>query len=69
MNDNVNSPSHYKRGGLECIDVIRAELGEGFTDYCYGNAIKYLWRWRDKNGVEDLRKCQKYITWIIEEME
>lgn len=69
MNDNVNSPLHYQRGGLECIDVIRAELGIGFIDYCYGNAIKYLWRWREKNGIEDLKKCHKYIEWMIESTE
>lgn len=40
--DEVNHPSHYTNGDIECIDAIRAALGkEGFIAYCRGNAIKY----------------------------
>ena len=67
--DNVNHPSHYCAGGVECIDGIRAVLGQGFVDYCQGNAIKYLWRWRHKGGVEDLRKAQVYLGWMIKTVE
>lgn len=43
--DNVNHPEHYTSGGVECIDAIRASLGDKeFADYCKGNIIKYLWR-------------------------
>ena len=59
MNDNVNHPDHYTSGGIECID-------KEFADYCKGNIIKYLWRYRRKNGVEDLRKAQVYLNWMIE---
>lgn len=70
MADNVNKPAHYQIGGVETIDVIRAKLGEGFGYYCEGNAIKYLTRWRQKGGVEDLRKASVYLGWLIEsEME
>ena len=65
--DNVNHPSHYTQGGIECIEAIKASLGmDGFCDYCKGNVQKYLWRWRDKGGVEDLEKAQVYLGWLIE---
>ena len=45
MSDAVNKPAHYHGEGVECIDAIRAALGqEGFIAYCRGNAIKYAWR-------------------------
>lgn len=65
--DNVNHPSHYTQGGIECIEAIKASLGtDGFVDYCKGNVIKYLWRWRDKGGVEDIQKAQVYLGWLLE---
>lgn len=68
--DNVNHPEHYTSGGIECIDAIRASLGDKeFADYCKGNIIKYLWRYRLKNGVEDLHKAQVYLGWMIEAEE
>ena len=41
--------------------------GEGYEYYLQGNIIKYLWRYRYKNGVEDLEKAQWYLTKLIEE--
>lgn len=68
--DNVNHPEHYTSGGIECIDAIRASLGDPeFADYCKGNVLKYIWRYRHKNGVEDLRKAQVYLNWMIEAEE
>lgn len=64
--DMVLSPPHYQ-GKVECIESIRAQLGEdGFRDYCHGNVAKYLWRWREKGGVEDLRKAKWYLERMIE---
>ena len=66
MADNVSRPRHYTTGGIECIDAIRSALGpEGFRAYCIGNVIKYNWRYRHKNGAEDLRKAQVYLGWAI----
>ena len=66
-NDSVNSPAHYCRGGLECIDVIKAELTpEQYIGYLYGNVTKYLWRYQYKNGLEDLRKAAVYLGWLQE---
>ena len=65
-NDAVQHPSHYTHGGVECIEAIRASMTvDGFCDYCKGNIVKYIWRWRDKGGVEDLRKASVYLDWLI----
>ncbi len=68
MVDMVNHPPHYTRGGVECIDALASATAglEGLDAVCTANAIKYLWRWKQKNGVEDLRKAQWYITKLIE---
>jgi len=67
--DNVNSPSHYNQAGIECIDAIKASLGDGYQDYCKGNVMKYLWRYKYKNGIEDLKKAQWYLNSMVESME
>jgi hypothetical protein len=64
--DPVN-PSHYKQGGIECIEAIKAALGEGFPDYLRGNVMKYLWRYKEKGGVEDLRKSAWYLDRLFKE--
>ena len=67
MSDTVNHPPHYTAGGVECIDALTAAtVGlEGIEAVCTANAIKYLWRWKRKNGVEDLRKARWYIDRLI----
>ncbi|MDO4861737.1 MAG: DUF3310 domain-containing protein [Eubacteriales bacterium] len=68
--DAVNHPEHYTTGGIECIDAIRASLGnEDFASYCKGNVMKYIWRYRHKGGVEDLKKARVYLNWMIEAEE
>jgi hypothetical protein len=68
QDDAVNHPSHYTQGDIECIDAIKAALGEeGFKAYCRGACLKYLWRTEHKNGVEDLRKCAWYLNKLIQE--
>ena len=64
--DNVNKPPHYNQAGVECIEAIQAATDDGFEYYLQGNIIKYLWRYRYKNGVEDLKKAQWYLTKLIE---
>ncbi len=63
--DNVNNPVHYNKSGIECIDAIEAATGEGFEFYLQGNILKYLWRYRYKNGVEDLKKARWYLDKLI----
>ena len=66
MADNVNKPPHYNQSGIECIDAIQAATGDGYEYYLQGNILKYLWRYRYKNGIEDLRKAQWYLNKLIE---
>jgi len=67
MVDVVNSPPHYNQAGIECIDAIRAATGDGFQYYLQGNIMKYLWRYRYKNGLEDLKKARWYLDALIED--
>jgi len=64
--DNVNHPKHYNQYDIECIDAIRAALGSGFKEYLQGNILKYIWRHKYKNGVEDLKKARWYLDRLIE---
>tara|TARA_S200002703_G_scaffold1084_1_gene1867 strand:- start:341 stop:598 length:258 start_codon:yes stop_codon:yes gene_type:complete len=63
--DMVNHPKHYNESGIECIDALEAMLGDGFESYLQGNIVKYLWRYKYKNGVEDLKKAQWYLNKLI----
>lgn len=64
---NVNSPNHYSQGNIECIDAIESALSkEEFIGFLRGNIIKYNWRTRLKNGIEDLEKSKYYIDKLIE---
>ena len=69
--DMVNHPAHYTQGGIECIDAIKAAVTglTGIEAVCTGNIIRYIWRWKFKNGLEDLKKCRWYIDKLIEEVE
>ena len=66
--DTIN-PAHYKQGDVECIDAIKASTGDGFTGYLTGNVLKYVWRWKLKNGIEDLKKARWYLDRLIGELE
>lgn len=61
--DNVNHPEHYANScSLECIDAMLIAYGEqAVYDFCICNAFKYLWRYKNKNGLEDLCKADWYI--------
>ena len=66
----VKSPTHYQTGLIETIESIKNILGhEKFQAYCIGNVIKYLSRYREKNGLEDLKKAKTYIGFIIKSYE
>ena len=69
--DMVNHPVHYTQGGIECIDCIKsATVGKvGIEAFCVGNAIKYLFRYEEKNGIEDVKKARWYIDRLIKELE
>ena len=67
--DNVNHPKHYNMGKFETIEIIKDITGDGFESYLLGNVIKYLARYKYKNGTEDLKKARWYLNKLIEELE
>ena len=68
MSDNINHPAHYNQNGIECIEVIRAAIGDsGTADFCMGCAIKYLYRARHKgHEIEDIQKANWYLAKYVE---
>lgn len=67
MNDNVNHPKHYETGRFECIEVMEEALGiEAVRGFCLCNAFKYIYRCRNKNGLEDIKKADWYLKKLIE---
>ena len=63
--DDINHPAHYTQGKLECIDAI-----EGLElPFHEAQILKYIVRWRYKNGIQDLYKARWYLNRIIEKME
>lgn len=71
MSDMVNHPKHYTAGKVECIDALEAATSQftGIEAVYTANAIKYLWRWKQKNGAEDLKKAAWYIKHLLERMD
>lgn len=65
--DRVNHPVHYTAGEVECIQALAAATInlKGIEAVCTANVIKYLWRWKQKNGAEDLKKARWYIDYLL----
>lgn len=71
-NDVIHKPNHYRgKHGMEAIEVVRNFSGDLSAEdgFYFGNAIKYLLRFQNKNGVEDLKKARKNLEWLIESLE
>lgn len=71
MNDIVNHPTHYTQGRIECIEALKAATVSkvGIEAICVANVIKYLWRYEEKNGIEDVRKARWYLNCLLKELE
>ena len=68
--DLINHPPHYNKGEIECIDAIEAMLThEEYVGYLRGNSLKYRWRFRYKNGIQDLEKAKWYENRLMEILE
>ncbi len=65
MDEKVINPSHYRQGNIEVIDFI---LDQKFN-YLEGNIIKYVSRYKFKNGIEDLNKAKWYLDLLTEEYD
>ena len=65
--DRIHNPDHYNWKGEECIYLIRilCRGEEGLEGYCKGNILKYLYREKKKNGLEDLKKARVYLDMLI----
>lgn len=71
MNE-VNHPAYYQgKGDLETIDVIESFTSQlhGIEAFDTGNCLKYLCRWQEKGGLEDLQKAQWYLNHLINHIE
>lgn len=64
IKEDPTNPDHYKsQTSLECIDAMKLMFGSAaVVNFCLCNAYKYIWRHKNKNGVEDLEKARWYIN-------
>jgi len=71
MSDAVNHPSHYTQGTIECIDAIAEVVKDmqGMEAVDTANAIKYMWRWKHKNGAQDVKKAIWYMMDLAKRLE
>ena len=65
--NNVDHPSHYYHGGKETIEILKDFLTEDeFKGFLKGNVLKYMHRYKFKNGMEDLNKASWYLDKLKE---
>lgn len=64
--DMVSHPPHYEGStSLECIQAMRLAFGDiGVAYFCLCNAFKYMWRYKNKNGEEDIKKAIWYKDYV-----
>ena len=66
----VRNQPHYANQAIEPIDYLRSTMSrDQYEGYCLGNVLKYLSRYRHKNGLEDILKANVYLGWLIDSME
>lgn len=63
--DRIDSPDHYTKGTIECIDFINDKE----LNFMEGNIVKYVVRYKHKNGLEDLKKAEVYLKRLINLIE
>lgn len=68
---NVKNPKHYTQGSIECIEALEAATinKKGIEAVCVANIIKYLWRYENKNGIEDVMKADWYLQKLLQHLE
>ena len=71
ISDSVNHPNHYTQGGIECINALEAATvgKKGIEAVCVANVMKYLWRYEEKNGIEDVKKARWYLDRLISHLD
>jgi len=67
MNDIINKPNHYHKGGIDVLGFVEGKLSaERKAGFYQINILKYVTRYAEKNGVEDLKKARFYLEKLIE---
>lgn len=70
MSKLIDKQDHYKANGVEPIELMKQNFTkEEYSGFLQGNVLKYMMRFKRKNGVEDLKKALTYLTWLIEQEE
>lgn len=65
--DIVNKPDHYHKGGIDVLTYVEGKVSkEEMAGFYRINVLKYVTRYKEKNGVEDLKKAQFYLNKLIE---
>lgn len=66
--DAAENPTHYAKGGLECRQVVAAVVSNcsGYEGHLLGSAIEYIWRWKNKNGIQDIFKARQCLEMLVE---
>lgn len=65
MSEQVNHPSHYNRGEIECIDAMESAFGaSAVADFCKINAFKYIWRAGEKAGNSEVQDIEKAVWYL-----
>ena len=64
-NDEVNHPNHYNQGNIEVYDFIEDQK----LDFPEGCVVKYVCRYKTKNGLKDLQKARWYLDKLISRIE
>jgi len=67
VKNNPIVPKHYTKGGMDILDFMKIKMSkEEVVGFLRGNVLKYTFRYKDKGGIEDLKKAQWYLTELIE---
>lgn len=71
LHDDINHPKRYTKGKIECIDAIESAVVGKTPEEAVLVApnIKYLWRYEDKGGIEDVYKARWYLNRLIKLLE
>lgn len=69
--DPVTKPSHYAgHTGIDCKTAVESMLGtEAYVSHMQACVFEYIWRWRYKNGIEDIKKARECIENMLEALE
>lgn len=66
--ETVRHPKHYQTCNIECFDLMKLIFGQETTNsFCLMNAFKYIYRFREKGGEEDLKKAEQYLDFYAAE--